>query len=319
MATPRGTFAPELLPEGWFDETLRPEGWFSQDFLEPVASGGAVTADLNATEAADALSSTATLASAGLNANLTATESADTLASTAAIAIQATLGRTEATDTLSSAAVLAIRANATLTEGQDTAAGQAVLPIQAAGSTTEAPDAASATASLAIQANFAQGEQPDTVTSTASVGAAPIVANLNATEAPDLLESAAIVETKIQGGGSSKSKRGHVIQYRFTRRLEEALEEIEDVRPAARVKANKAKIKKAIEIVRDINPPPSYAKAIDKIERSLVSVSRATAKHEGMIESLMVVAMEMQDLIARMQREKAERQRRDIEALLWLL
>lgn len=34
MATPRGTFAPELLPEGWFDETQRPEGWFSQDFLE---------------------------------------------------------------------------------------------------------------------------------------------------------------------------------------------------------------------------------------------------------------------------------------------
>lgn len=45
MATPRGLFAPELLPEGWFDETLRPEGWFSQDFLEPADAGQNATAN----------------------------------------------------------------------------------------------------------------------------------------------------------------------------------------------------------------------------------------------------------------------------------
>lgn len=323
MAVPFPQVGNDIYAKGLFlDDGLAGQLVFDEYFEEAPPSG-AITADLNATESADTLSSSATVASAGITANVTATEGADTLASGAALAIQATLGRTEAADTLSSSAVLPITAGATLTEGQDTAAGQAVLPVQAAGSATEAPDTVFTSAALAVQANFFQGELPDSLVATGNVGAMPISAALDATEAPDALDAAATLQ--VSGNSASGGDIGRlgrkrpVIHYVPAKKLEEALDIIEDVRPTGRVSSNKKKVKRALEVVRDIAVPPDYSRQIGDIETALSRVARETARHQGMVEALMRVAMHMQNLIADMQLRRERQKQRNLEKLLWLI
>jgi hypothetical protein len=283
----------------------------------------AILAVLSAAESSDTLAATATVASAGIAASLNSTEGADVLASVSAVAIGAVLAVTEAADAVSTTAALPITASAILPQGADTAAGQAVLPVQAAGSATEAPDTVFTSAALAVQANFFQGELPDSLVATGNVGAMPISAALDATEAPDALDAAATLQ--VSGNSASGGDIGRlgrkrpVIHYVPAKKLEEALDIIEDVRPTGRVSSNKKKVKRALEVVRDIAVPPDYSRQIGDIETALSRVARETARHQGMVEALMRVAMHMQNLIADMQLRRERQKQRNLEKLLWLI
>jgi hypothetical protein len=132
MATPRGLFAPELLPEGWFDETLRPEGWFSQDFLEPTANGGAINASASQLIENVTLSATSTLGGGAINATANQTLENITQSAAAKIIIAATANQTVGNITLSASADVLIGASAGQTIGAVTQSATADLLISAA-------------------------------------------------------------------------------------------------------------------------------------------------------------------------------------------
>lgn len=101
--------------------------------------------------------------------------------------------------------------------------------------------------------------------------------------------------------------------------LEEALEQLETVRPSDRVSNNKKRVRKALRLVSAINPPPNYADAFNNIEASLKAVAKATARHEGMMDALLSVAIEMQDMIADMKRRRIEQRKKNMQRVLWLI
>lgn len=109
------------------------------------------------------------------------------------------------------------------------------------------------------------------------------------------------------------------IRPKIERDLDDALEIIETIAPERRVKENKLAAKTALAAIRAVEIPISFAEPIDKIEKSLKRLVRDTAKHEGMEETAMQIAGELEAVIAEMQRRRKRRQREEEEIVLWLL
>lgn len=322
MANPRGTFAPELLPEGWFDETLRPEGWFSQDFLEPVTAGGNAvfvgTTAITISQSGVLRSTTALTGTSPLTFSQTGDFTAGAVAGNADFVGSATL-------VFGQSGVFAARA---------AFVGSTPVAFSQSGA-FRGGASLSGTSTIAFSQSgtlrSGAGLQGATALSFTQLG--DFVAGAGGANANFVGTSTIIFGQSgdfVAGQGSQGQNKGDdaalrrkkpiiIVRPKVEVELEEALETLETVRPSDRVASNKAKVRKALQTVKAIEAPPSYANAIANIEANLKAVSRATAKHEGMMNALLTVAMEMQNLIAEMQRNRAQQRKRNMEKLLWLL
>ena len=272
-----------MADETWFSLEVIPEGWFAPE-LQPDGWFGKFL--LDAQTSSGNISGTATL-SFGQAGTL--------LGSTA----------------LSGAATLTFGQSGTLDAPTGAMSGTATLTFSQSGVLTGL-GALSGLATLAFgQAGNLSGLSGDiSGTATITFGQSGTLSDLNGL----------IVKQSGDDGAWMRRKKPIVtIRPKVESDLEEALETLENVRPSDRVATNKKKVRKALAVVKAIDPPPSYAQAIANIEASLKAVSRATAKHEGMTNALLTVAMDMQNLIAEMQRKRAEKRKRNLERVLWCL
>jgi hypothetical protein len=283
-----------------------------------------VTATVNATDKHDTLSASLSMQSSAsvggavvdspdtLNAILSAPatfavaliDRADTLVSSIAVPASVVGGVVDIADTL-------------------TASISAVTITDVNGSVIDRADRLTASIAVPVAVASVIVDRADTLNAALSITAILGLGG-NLIDRTDMLaaEISAVADVAIKPSGDDVSRFKKpiiIVRPKVEAELEEALETLEDIRPSGRVSENKKKVRKALQTVKAIQAPPSYASAIANIETSLKAVSCATAKHQGMVNSLMVVAMKMQNLIAEMQRERARRQQRDNEALLWLI
>lgn len=131
-------------------------------------------------------------------------------------------------------------------------------------------------------------------------------------------------EARINKGDDASVKHRGVkpivrIRPKIERDLDDALEIIETIAPERRVKENKLAAKTALAAIRAVEIPISFMEPVGKIEKSLKRLVRDTAKHEGMEETAMQIAGELEAVIAEMQRRRKRRQREEEEIVLWLL
>lgn len=153
--------------------------------LESSTASSGPAATVSVTEAADTLSSVATVAT---NASLSATEAADTLAASSAAAIRASLAATEAADTMSASGTVSTvagpSASLSATEAADTQVSAGTVAVVASLSATESADTMSGVAQIQISASFSATEEADTFSGAASSGGA-LTASFAATEEDD--------------------------------------------------------------------------------------------------------------------------------------
>ena len=109
------------------------------------------------------------------------------------------------------------------------------------------------------------------------------------------------------------------IRPKAERELDEVLELVESVSLSNRVKENKQAVKAALAVVKTINIDEIYAPALAQIEKALVKISRATAKHEGADIAAEQVAVEINNLVAAMEKRRKRQRREEEEVTIWLL
>lgn len=218
-----------------------------------------------------------------INATFNQTIDAITASASADLLIEATAAGTISAVTQSASADLVIVATSTPTIGAVTASGSADLLVQAAGSQSIGDVTLDASATISQPGAVAANKGDDA--SSEHRGVKPIVR----------------------------------IRPKIERDLDDALEIIETIAPERRVKENKLAAKTALAAIRAVEIPVSFAEPIGKIEKSLKRLVRDTAKHEGMEETAMQIAGELEAVIAEMQRRRKRRQREEEEIVLWLL
>ncbi|MEQ1519728.1 MAG: hypothetical protein ABL936_00485 [Aestuariivirga sp.] len=220
-------------------------------------------------------------------------------------AITATFNRTIDAVTASTNADLLIEATAAGTISAFTLSASADLIIAATSMSTIGAVTASGSADLIIAA-----------ASTATIGDVAL-------DASAAISQPGAATTANKGDDASSEHRGVKpivrIRPKIERDLDDALEIIETIAPERRVKENKLAAKTALAAIRAVEIPISFAEPIDKIEKSLKRLVRDTAKHEGMEETAMQIAAELEAVIAEMQRRRKRRQREEEEIVLWLL
>lgn len=125
--------------------------------------------------------------------------------------------------------------------------------------------------------------------------------------------------TAQRDGDGSKKKPIVTIRPKVERDLDDILELVETVSETRRVTENKRTIKEAITAIRAVEAPPNYEKPIAAIQKALVNVSRATAKHEGLETSIIKISLELEALIAEMERKRKHRKTEEEEILYFIL
>ena len=220
-------------------------------------------------------------------------------------AINATFNRTIDAVTASVSADLLIEATAAGTISAVTLSASVDLIIAATSTSTIGAVTASGSADLIIAANSAVMIGDVTLDASATISQPAGAASAN------------------KGDDASSEHRGVKpivrIRPKIERDLDDALEIIETIAPERRVKENKLAAKTALAAIRAVEIPISFMEPIGKIEKSLKRLVRDTAKHEGMEETAMQIAGELEAVIAEMQRRRKRRQREEEEIVLWLL
>jgi len=148
-----------------------------------------------------------------------------------------------------------------------------------------------------------------------------VAANYTVDDADYFIDEVTTVTTNKgdDGAGRHKGVRPIVrVRPKVERDLDDALEIIETIAPARRVKQNKAAAVEAIAAIKAADVPVSFAVPIENIQKALKRLSRNTAKHEGMEIAAMRIASELEAVIAEMERKRKRRQR-DEQAIIWLL
>jgi hypothetical protein len=196
----------------WFEGPATALAWFDKD-LWRVASTGGITANLSATDAQDAIASTASLSAA---AALLQADGSDALSSVASAAVTAAFVRTDDADTITAAgAVQALGLNALLnaTDGADVVISAASLAVTAALGATDQADTLASGSTAQVSATLARTDGDDRITATAtsisaltaalvavdgndsmsSAGSASIGVALSATDSQDQVASAASI------------------------------------------------------------------------------------------------------------------------------
>jgi hypothetical protein len=118
-------------------------------------------------------------------------------------------------------------------------------------------------------------------------------------------------------GDGFRRKLQIVYRPKAEKQLDDVIAIIEDINPTSRVSVNKAKIKSAIAAIKEIEPPPNYAGAIESLTKSLIKVSRGTALHEGSQVSIAEIVNKANDTLDKMEYRRL-RDAKDLEAI-WLL
>ena len=102
------------------------------------------------------------------------------------------------------------------------------------------------------------------------------------------------------------------------RDLDDALAVVETIAPERRVTENKTAAKEALAMVQAVRTVQSFAKPLEKICKDIKKLTRKTAKHEGMQQTAMRIASDLEAVIAEMERRRKRRQS-DEEKIAWLL
>ena len=142
-------------------------------FDAPAVSG--VTANLAATDAADTLASSATVAAAsGVTCTLAVTDAADTLVATAGAVVSAGAAATDSADTLAGSAGVRIGTSLARTDAADTLAAGAGIVVAAGASTTDSADTLAGDATVqqpagVVSCSLDVADQPDTLLADAAV------------------------------------------------------------------------------------------------------------------------------------------------------
>ena len=122
------------------------------------------------------------------------------------------------------------------------------------------------------------------------------------------------------GDDAGFSKRP-IIDYRpkVEKALEQVLELVEDIEPQTRTSVKRAAVKQAREAFKAIEIPANYGPASKAISEALARVSRAAGEYQAFQDAAMRAAMEIEALIAEMERKRRKRRREEEQVILWLL
>jgi hypothetical protein len=123
-----------------------------------------------------------------------------------------------------------------------------------------------------------------------------------------------------QGDGDISRRKKPIVTVRpkAERDLDEVLELVSEVSAERRVSENKKTVKAALTAIKAVEAAPNYRSAIAAIQKALTNVSRATAKHEGLQQAMVQISLDIETLVAEMERNRKRRRREEEEIILWL-
>jgi hypothetical protein len=123
-----------------------------------------------------------------------------------------------------------------------------------------------------------------------------------------------------QGDGDILRRKKPIVTVRpkAERELDEVIELVSEVSAERRVFENKKTVKAALAAIKAVEAAPNYRPAIAAIQKALTNVSRATAKHEGLQQAMVQISLDLETLVAEMERNRKRRRREEEEIILWL-
>ena len=275
-------------------------------------------------------------------------DSPDTLASLVSIPVGSSGAIADQNDTLTATMTAPQGIASSVVDSADTASGTIGAPATVTGAAVDADDTVTGLVGTPVTANATLEDRSDVLTGGINTPfllnaalnfdgshwnssfvwgedvwgpGAPQNDRLTAT-----FEMGPTIDPPVTGGNQSPGDiRPKAPKYMYVfvrpkveRDLDDILEVIDTVQETDRVSENKRKLRVARQALKAVAVPPDYTKAMAGISAALDRVTRSTAKHEGLKQSLAMVSIQLEAVIASLQEKRKKRQREEEELLTWL-
>lgn len=120
------------------------------------------------------------------------------------------------------------------------------------------------------------------------------------------------------GARLSRKKPLVFIRPKAERELDDILEIIDSVSESDRVSENKRKLKQAKALIQKVDVPEQYQEPVEIVKKSIISLAREAAVHEGLKTKLMTASLQIEAIVAAMEQQR-KRRKRDEEVIAWLV
>lgn len=248
-------------------------------------------------------------------------EADDTLSSAMGFPAALAGALVEEDDALTATVIASVVKSASLVEEPDTLVSSMSAPFQFYGNIIEANDTLVSALAFPAALNGPLVEANDTLDASLS---APIRLSADLVEENDWIAGLLNVVEGVpsQAGVGDVHRRKKPVVYRklkIERELEEVLELVEDIEPQNRTSVKRAAVKQAREAFRSIEIPADYSDASQAISEALAKVSRAAGEYAEFQAAAMRAAMEIEALIAEMDRRRKKRRQEEEILVQWVL
>ena len=109
------------------------------------------------------------------------------------------------------------------------------------------------------------------------------------------------------------------IRPKIERDLDDVIELIDEVSEERRVSENKETIRATIAAIKAIEMPKAYQSEMAGIKTALTKALRHAAKHEGIKTATEKVSVDLNAIVAALEKRRKQQRREEEEFIIWLL